>query len=252
MDLGLKGKRAIVTGGTRGIGAAIVQLLAEEGATVATCARNADEVDALNKRTVSEGLAVRASQCDVADKAAYESWLSASVAALGGVDIFVANVSGGVAAGEEGWQRSFDVDLMATVRGCEGLLSPMIQSGGGAMVIISSISGLESSGSPSAYGTVKTGLIAYASQLADAAAAHGIRVNSVSPGPIDVEDGFWGEVKRNQPETYQAVCARHGAGRLGTTAEVANCVAFLASDAASWVTGTNIVVDGGMTKRVQF
>lgn len=252
MDLGLSGKRAIVTGGTRGIGSAIVDLLVTEGANVATCARNAIEVAALEAKAQQDKLKISASVCDVGDKTAYESWLGNSVSALGGVDIFVANVSGMGGEGEEGWKRTFDVDLMATVRGCEGLLVPMAQGGGGSMIIISSISGLEAVGGAGAYGTIKAGLIAYSSQLAEMAGTHGIRVNAVSPGPIHVDDGFWGNIKTSDPQMYDAVCARHPSGRMGTTNEVANCVAFLASDAASWVTGTNLIVDGGMTKRVQF
>lgn len=252
MDLGLEGKRAIITGGTRGIGAAIVDALVAEGAHVATCARNSDDVAALAQSAKQNNHKIIASVCDVGDKVGYETWLGNSVTALGGVDIFVANVSGMGGEGEEGWKRSFDVDLMATVRGCESLLAPMAQDGGGSMIIISSISGLESVGGAGAYGTIKAGLIAYSSQLAEMAGAHGIRVNAVSPGPIHVDDGFWGNVKSGDPQMYDAVCARHPSGRMGTTQEVANCVAFLASDAASWVTATNLIVDGGMTKRVQF
>ena len=252
MDLGLKGKRAIVTGGTRGIGAAIVDTLLAEGASVVTCARNPAEVEALQARASQDGLALKASVCDVADQATYSDWLNKSVQALGGVDVFVPNVSGGAQAGEEGWKSAFEVDLMATVRGCEQLLPAMAQGGGGSIVVISSISGLEAFGGPGGYGTMKAGLISYASQLADMAGAHGVRVNSVSPGPIHVDDGFWGKVKSEQPETYAAVCARHPSGRMGTTQEVANAVAFLAGDAASWVAGVNLVVDGAMTKRVQF
>ena len=252
MDMGLAGKRALVTGGTRGIGAAIVELLLAEGADVATCARNADDVAAAQKVAEENNLKLSASVCDVGNKTAYEQWLGDSVAGLGGVDIFVANVSGMGGEGEEGWKKTFDVDLMATVRGCEGLLAPMAQGGGGSMVIISSISGLEAVGGAGAYGTIKAGLIAYSSQLAEMAGAHGIRVNAVSPGPIHVDGGFWGNIKAEDPQSYDAVCARHPSGRMGTTQEVAKCVAFLASDAASWVTGTNLIVDGGMTKRVQF
>jgi len=252
MDMGLAGKRALVTGGTRGIGAAIVNLLIAEGVHVATCARNSDEIAALQASAAKDNSNISAAVCDVGDKAAYEAWLGESVAELGGVDIFVANVSSMGGDGEEGWKRAFDVDLMATVRGCEGLIAPMAQGGGGSIVIISSISGLEAVGGAGAYGTIKAGLIAYSSQLAEMAGAHGVRVNAVSPGPIHVDDGFWGGIKNNQPEMYDAVCARHPSGRMGTTPEVAKCVAFLASDAASWVTGTNLIVDGGMTKRVQF
>lgn len=251
MDLGLTGKRALVTGGTRGIGAAVVETLLSEGAVVSTCARNAEEVAVMNARAEKSNLAVTARVCDVGDPDAYIAWLNESVRALGGVDLFVANVSGGAQPGEEGWISAFNVDLMATVRGCEHLLPHLAQSRG-SIVIVSSISGLEGFGGPSAYGTIKAGLISYSGQLADAAGAHGVRVNAVSPGPIHVDDGFWGKVQADQPETYSAVCARHPTGRMGTTQEVANTIVFLGSDAASWVSGANLIVDGAMTKRVQF
>lgn len=252
MDLGLKGKRALVTGGTRGIGAAIVQLLVDEGASVATCARSADQVKACMQSYNEKEANVHAAVCDVGNAQAYAEWVGESAKVLGGVDIFIANVSGGSHAGEEGWQSAFNVDLMATVRGCEMVMPLMAQGGNGSIVIISSIAGVESLGGVNAYGTIKAGLIAYAGQLAEDAGPHGIRVNAVSPGPIHVDDGFWGGVQSQQPDMYNAVAARHHAGRMGTTKEVANATVFLASPAASWVTGTNMIIDGGFTKRVQF
>lgn len=252
MDLGLKDKRVIVTGGTRGIGAAIVDRFLAEGAKVAFCARNASEVSRREKELAAAGHAVIGGVTDVRNPAAYLAWLKEAVDALGGADVFVPNVSGGAGQGEEGWQTAFEVDLMATARGCETLLQTLATDGGGAIVVIASIAGLEAVGSPGPYNTVKAGLVAYASQLGELAASHGVRVNTVSPGPVHVDDGFWGGIKANQPEAYDQTAARHPLGRLGTPEEVANCVAFLASPAASWVTRTNLIVDGGFTRRIQF
>ncbi|WP_262695421.1 SDR family NAD(P)-dependent oxidoreductase [Kordiimonas aquimaris] len=252
MDLKLKGKKALITGGTRGIGAAIVKLLVAEGASVATCARSEDQVARCQKMHDESGSDVHVSVCDVGDKSSYANWVNNGISALGGIDIFIANVSGGNQPGEAGWQSAFNVDVMATVRGCELTIPEMAKNGGGSIVIISSISALESLGGAGAYGTMKAGLIAYAGQLAEDAGPHGIRVNAVSPGPIHVDDGFWGSVKASQPETYAAVAARHHTGRMGSVDEVANATVFLASSAASWVTGTNMIIDGGFTKRVQF
>jgi 3-oxoacyl-[acyl-carrier protein] reductase len=252
MDLGLSGKRVLVTGGTRGIGAAIVNSFAAEGAIVAFCARDEAQVAAREKALRAAGHDVRGQVVDVADTDACRNWIERSAAVLGGIDIFIPNVSGGALAGEEGWRQAFEVDLMATVRGCETALPHLAASGAGAIVVIASIAGLEDFGSPGGYNTIKAGLVAYASQLGAAAAPHGVRVNAVSPGPIHVEDGFWGDVARAQPDAYKATAARHPLGRLGTPEEVANAVVFLASPVASWVTRSNLIVDGGFTKRVQF
>lgn len=252
MDLGLKGKRAIVTGGTRGIGAAIVDALVAEGAQVALCARNEDEVRTRVDAFTDAGHQVFGSAVDVRDAGAYLGWLESAVGQMGGADIFIPNVSGGAGQGEEGWRTAFEVDILATVRGCESILGTLAADKNGAIVVIASIAGLEAMGGPGPYNTAKAALVAYASQLGDLAAQHGVRVNTVSPGPIHVDDGFWGQVQASQPDAYKATEGRHPMGRLGTPDEVARCVAFLASPAASWVTRTNLVVDGGFTRRIQF
>ncbi|NVJ98260.1 MAG: SDR family oxidoreductase [Alphaproteobacteria bacterium] len=252
MDLGLKGKRAIVTGGTRGIGAAIVDQLTEEGAEVAFCARNSEQVESRVNALKTKGHTVSGAAVDIRDPGQYIGWLEAAVGHMGGVDIFVPNVSGGAGQGEEGWRAAFEVDILATVRGCESLMAQLASGNEPSIVVIASIAGLEAMGAPGPYNTAKAALISYASQLGDLAAPHGVRVNTVSPGPIHVDDGFWGGVQRTQPEAYEATVARQPMGRLGTAAEVARCVAFLASPAASWVTRTNMIVDGGFTRRIQF
>jgi NAD(P)-dependent dehydrogenase (short-subunit alcohol dehydrogenase family) len=252
MDLGLKGKRVLITGGTKGIGAAIVDTMIAEGASVAFCARNADEVEQTVAKYKAMGADVWGQACDVGKADEYLAWLQAATMALGGADVFIPNVSAGANTGDAGWQAAFNVDLMATVRGCEAMLGELVKGTDPSIVVITSIAGLEIMGEPGPYNTVKAGLITYASQLGDIAAQHGIRVNCVSPGPIHVDGGFWGNVQAAQPQAYQQVAERHPMKRLGRTDEVAKAVAFLASPVASWVTRTNLIVDGGFSRRVQF
>lgn len=253
MDLGLSGKRAIVTGGTRGIGRAIVEVLAAEGASVCFCARTAEQVSSANEELEAANLPATGTAVDVTDNGALQNWVSASADAMGGIDIVVPNVSALAASGaDEAWQASFDVDIMGTVHTVDAALSHLEKSETPAIVIISSVSGVETFGGVRAYNPAKAALIAYASTLSTAYAGKGIRANTVSPGTIYFEDGVWGTRKREQPELYNMALKRNPFGRMGTPEEVANAVAFLASPCASFISGTNMIVDGAFTQRIQF
>ena len=250
MDLGLKGKKAIVTGGTKGIGRRVVNQLVAEGCAVAVCARNAVEVATCKSELEKAGAEIFAAACDVADRDAYKSFLENAAAQLGGVDIFVPNVSaGGGMEGEKSWYKNFEVDVMGTVRGCDTLLPHMRD--GGAIVFVSTTAAVETFMAPQAYNALKAALITYGQQLAQAVAGQGVRVNIVSPGPVYFEGGAWTYIEGAMPDIYKGTLAQQPMGRMATPEEVANCIVFLASPAASWVTGINMVVDGGFTKRVQ-
>lgn len=251
MDLGLKGKRALVTGATKGIGRRIAERLAQEGAAIALCARNEAEVAAAVAALQQTGVHAWGAACDVGDAAEYRRWIAAAIEKLGGVDIFVANVTaGGSRPKEEQWRASFEVDLMGTVRGCEAVLDQM--PAGGAIVVIGTTAAVETFVGPSAYSTLKASLITYTKQLSQAVAARNIRVNIVSPGPIEFAGGGWETLKASSPDFYRQTLAQQPSGRLGRPEEVADAVAFMASERASWITGINVVVDGGFTKRVAF
>jgi len=253
MNLGLKGRKAIVTGATRGIGRAVAELLAEEGANIAICARKPEEVAETVAALQKKGVRVAGEAVDVTDAERYRAWLGSAVEALGGIDIFVPNVSGmGVELSVEAWKASFDTDLMHTVHGVETLLPSLARSEAASIVLIGSIAAVETFYSPTAYGAMKAALLTYAKQMGAAVAEHGIRINTVSPGPVYFPGGVWDSNKQANPDAFKAVEARCRLGRMATPDDVARCVAFLASPAAEYVTGTNMIVDGGFTERVQF
>lgn len=253
MDLGLKGKKAIVTGATRGIGRAIVDRLAEEGVDIALCARNAEEVDSTISALTAKGVKAIGNVVDVSDGDSYRKWVEESAKELGGLDIFVPNVSaGGGSDGEESWRANFEIDMMGTVRGCEAALPFLKDSGHGAIVMIGTTAAIENFIAPQPYNALKAAIINYAKHLGQQVAVDGIRVNTVSPGPIYFEGGAWDQIKSGMPEVYEGVLAQIPMGRMGHPKEVANSVVFLASPAAAFVTGTNLIVDGGITKGVQF
>ena len=252
MDLGLSGKKAIVTGSTRGIGRAIANLLADEGADLAICSRNQEEVDASIAELSAKGVKVTGAVVDVADKESYQAWIASAGEELGGIDIFVPNVSaGGGNMSEEGWQACFNVDLMGTTRGVEAAMPFLEKSDAASIVIISSTAGVETFMGPQPYNAIKGALVIHGKQLSQALAPAGIRVNCVSPGPIFIEGGAWEYIKENMSELYESTLAAIPQGRMGSAEEIANTVAFLASPASSLITGVNLVADGGFTKRVQ-
>ena len=253
MDLGLKGLKAIVTGGTKGIGQAIVHTLAREGAEVAFCARTPDDVAAAEAAVRAIGPKAFGTALDVADGTALRTWVGEAAAALGGLDIVVANVSAlSIGPEEESWRRSFEVDMLGCVRLVEAAMPFLEKSQAAAIVSISSVSGREIDFAAGPYGTFKAALIHYTQGLAYQLAGKGIRANTVSPGNTYFAGGVWNQIKDGNPELYKTALALNPTGRMGTPQEMANAVAFLASPAASFVTGTNLVVDGALTRGVQF
>lgn len=254
MDLGLKGKRAIVTGASRGIGRATVELLAAEGVSVAFCARGAEEVAAFEAELKASGVQALGAVVDVSNQEELTAFINRAAAEFGGLDIFVSNVSAGSVKGPDQWVTSLNVDLMPLVWGTEAVVPHLEAAGGGQIVAISSTFGFDTvwPSSPNSYGAFKAAVIQYASAQAHALAPKGIRVNSVSPGPIEFEGGAWGNMKIQRPEIYDKVKSSIPLGRMGELKDVASAIVFLASGVAGFTVGTNIMCDGGMTSRVQF
>ncbi len=252
MDLGLKGLKAVVTGGTKGIGRAIAQTLAAEGANVAICARNAEEVAATVAELSAQGIKAFGRVVDVADGPGLAAWVTEAAATLGGIDIVVANVSAlAIAADEAAWQRGFEVDMMGTVRLVGAAMPHLERSGHASIVTISSVSGREIDFASGPYGAFKAAIVHYTQGLAYHLAGKGIRANSVSPGNTYFVGGVWSQIEQGNPEFFKQALAMNPTGRMGTPQEMANAAVFLASPAASFISGTNLLVDGALTKGVQ-
>jgi len=254
MDLGIAGKKALVTGGTRGIGRATVELLVAEGASVAFCARNQEAVDELAKDLTAKGATVFARAIDVSNAEQLKGFITEAAAALGGLDILVSNVTGGSLKGAEQWQQSLDLDLMPLVHAIDVATPIMEAQEGGSIIAMSSTFGFDNvwPSSPNSYGAFKAAIIRHASAAAHALASKGIRVNTVSPGPVYFEDGDWGKIKAGRPEVYDKVLGSIPLGRMGDPKEVAAVIVSLASPVMGYCVGTNVVCDGGMTVRTQY
>ncbi len=250
MELGLRGKCAVVTGGSKGIGRAIALALAEEGANVAICARGEEALRDTERALRERGGKVVADVCDVADALALDGFLESARKAFGRLDILVNNPSALASAfadDETGWRSSFDVDIMAAVRASWKVVPWMAESGGGSILHISSVSGLEA-GSPPAYAAAKAALISHSKTLAVALAPQKIRVNVIAPGSIEFAGGLWEAAKQNDQAFYATVLGTIPWSRMGTPEEVANAAVFLVSERASWITGVCLGVDGGQRK----
>lgn len=256
MDLQLKGKNAVITGASRGIGWSIAECFADEGANVAICARNPAQVADAVRQLEAKGVKAFGQVVDIADGPAIKAFVTAAGEALGGIDILVSNASALVQGNDEAsWKAMFDVDIMGAVRTFEAA-KPFLEkaaetNGDAAFLITSSISAAEAD-NPSSYGAMKAAQIHYAKGVARENAPKKIRCNVVSPGTVFFEGGVWGNVKAGMPQFFDQMIKRNPTGRMATPEEIAAATVFLASPRSAFTTGINMVVDGAISRRANF
>ncbi|HEY3451519.1 MAG TPA: SDR family NAD(P)-dependent oxidoreductase [Myxococcales bacterium] len=251
MDLGLQGKAALVTGSSRGIGKAIARALAREGARVCIAGRGQADLDAAAKELKLLGPQIAAVRADVTTEEGARAAVQAALDAFGALDVLVNNVggSGGAKSFElataEQWKKVVDTNLLAAVWCSQPAVEWMRAHGGGAIVHVSSIYGREYASS-APYTAAKAGLVALGKEMAVDLAKYRIRVNCVAPGSVLFPGGSWEKRSKDSPETVAKMLREELPwGRFGKPEEIAEVVAFVCSERASWVTGACISVDGG-------
>jgi 3-oxoacyl-[acyl-carrier protein] reductase len=256
MDFQLKGKRAIVNGGTRGIGRMVAETLADEGCNVALCARNQEGIDEAVKALQAKGVKAIGRAVDITDGEALKAWIKDAGTELGGLDILVSS-AGAMAIGADtnAWRKNLELDIFGAINSVEAAL-PLLeesaaQTGDAAIVAIGSTAAVNAN-EPSSYGAIKAALVHYIKGVARAKAAKHVRANVVSPGMVYFEGGVWHRIENSAPAYFKTSLARAPMGRMATPRDIANAVVFLASPCSSYTSGINMIVDGAMTERANF
>jgi len=249
MDLGLKGKVAMVSGASRGIGRAIALGLAAEGCRLSLCARGQEGLDQIAREVQSRGAEALALAVDVTSESDARRWVEETKSRFGQVDVLINNVGGSrpggnLAVSSEDWRNGFALNFFSALDLCR-LVVPLMQNRkSGCVINIASVYGREWGG-PMTYNAAKAAMISLSKEMARELAPQGIRVNSVAPGSILFPGGSWEKRQTDNPEAIAAfVKAEIPFGRFGTPEEVADVVVFLASERARWVSGACITVDG--------
>ncbi|MBC2668995.1 SDR family NAD(P)-dependent oxidoreductase [Novosphingobium piscinae] len=253
MDLGLGGLKAILVGANGGIGRAVAHVLADEGCHVAVCGRSQGKVDSIAAELAARPVTSLAEVADVTDPAAVPAFVERAAAALGGCDIFISFTS--VNPGQdtdEAWQQVLDTDILPMRRGIAAAMPFLKESRAGSIICMSSTGAVEEFMGVQPYNALKAAVIAYSAAQAQTLAPLGIRCNCITPGPVWTEDGPWPKIKEHMTAFYDSIVAQLPMGIMTPGEDLARTIAFVASPACRTLTGANIVVDGGFTKRVQF
>lgn len=256
MELGLKGKKAVILGGTRGIGRAIVENLINEGVSIALCARNPEQVSASVAELSGKGVVVIGAAIDISHGEALRNWVVAAGAELGGIDILISNASAMTqGSSEEDWKAGLSIDILGLMNATEAakpfLEKAATENGDASIISIGSVSSVNAS-APSAYGAIKGALVHYVKGLAKENAAKHIRANVVSPGTVYFKGGVWHMIEENMPDVFEATMKRNPTGRMATPEDIANAAVFLSSPLSSFTTGINFIVDGAITDRANY
>ena len=256
MDLKLKGKTAVITGATRGLGRAMAHLFAKEGAKVAICARDADRVAATVKQLETHNVQAFGAAVNVADRAELQTFIHDAARILGSIDIYVANASSLVEGnGEAEWRTAFESDVIGAVHAAAAV-TPYLEvaaaaNGDASFLAISSIAATEVS-EPNAYSAMKAALTNLTKGFARQYAPRKVRFNTISPGLIYDEEGSLGRMRVDKPDYFNGMKALIPVGRMGAPDDIAAMALFLSSPWSSFTTGANVVVDGAMSTRVYF
>lgn len=253
MDLGLSGMKAAVSGGSRGIGRAISDLLAEEGCAVSICARGQEGITKAVDGFKAKGVQAMGKVVQGRDGDAVRGWMRDTIETFDGLDLFVANLSAGGGTNDERyWYRNFEIDLMSATRAVEEAYPALKKSDRASILIIATMAAGETFVSPMAYNAIKAAMVTWSKQLAEAYAPKGIRVNCLSPGPTMFPGSNWEMIKVARSRIHDSVIRQQPTRRMGQIDEIAKAAVFLASPAASWCVGSHMLVDGGYTKGVHF
>lgn len=250
VSFSLEGKVAYVSGASRGIGKAIAIALAEYGANVAVAARTTEALEQTAKEIVALGRKALVVTTDVTDSKQVEDGIAKTISELGGLEVVVNNAGGSrfmsplIGVREDGWDKSINVNLKSAFLVCKAVGPHLLNQGRGSVINIASVAGIHGSPTLSFYSAAKHGMIGLTRTLAKEWGSLGVRVNAISPGAVDTE--IWGDLVED--ENFVAM-SKTGIpmGRWAQPEEIAGAAVFLASDASTFMTGGNIVIDGGST-----